>query len=540
MNMNNNKMPMNTMNMLMNNMKDKTLYLNALNNNNPMNNFQNNFNNNNQMNNFQNNFNNNNQMNNFQNNLNINNINKMTNIQNNLNNNIANQMNNASNNLNNNNNINQMNNIQNNLNNNTNINQMNCSQISLNNNNINQMNNSQINLNDNNNINQKIYAQNNLNNNNINNAQNNLNNNNINNVQNNLNNNNNQMNNIQNNLNINNNQMNNVQKNFNNNQNQQQAEAMSNNNIQNFNQNNQNYLDENIQITTISDANEMIKALIRENNNLKKQLSLLSQNFEKYKKTMDLNCYYNQFDLNAFRLDEIYKSFESKNIIQKKEEFGLINRGIRHLFNKNIVSFQGIYSSSNDEFELSQFKETLNQLEKFVLLVSLKENSYKRRFGIFCNKYYMHKDNQVDKNINNQNNMNMNINNQNNMNMNINNQMNPVMGMGMVMPMMNNANNIPENRDDSSENETIFDSSLYLTSCFLFSLEDLKIYYKETIINGAPNFIIKYNNQYQCLLGSEGMKLSLPNQASPDFILYKLSGKPDFKIKNLELFVVNY
>ena len=324
------------------------------------------------------------------------------------------------------------------------------------------------------------------------------------------------------------NQMNNVQNNF-------------NNNNQSKGENNQNYLDENIQITTISDANEIIRALIRENNNLRRELSLLNQNFENYRQTMDLNCYYNQFDINAHQLDKIYNSLESK-IIGKKEEFGLINRGIRHLFNKNIGNFQGIYSSSNDEFELSQFKEMFNQLEHFVLLVSLKENSYKRRFGIFCNNYHMHKDNQVDKNINSQNNMNLNS--QSNMNlnsksnMNINNHMNP--GMGMGMPMMNNANNIPENRGDSSENETIFDSSLYLTSCFLFSLEDLKIYYKENIINAAPNFIIKYNNQYQCLLGSEGMKLMLPNQASPDFILYKLSGKPDFKIKNLELFVVNY
>ena len=189
------------------------------------------------------------------------------------------------------------------------------------------------------------------------------------------------------------------------------------------------------------------------------------------------------------------------------------------------MNFQGVYSSTNDEFELSQFKNTINQLEYFVLLVSLRENSYKRRFGIFCNKSQMANNNQMNMNINNQ------------MNERINNQMNP--GLGMGMQMMNFANNISIYKNNNSEEETVFDSSLYLTSCFLFSLEDLKIYYKENILNVAPNFILKYNNQYQCLLGLEGMKLMNQNQAFPDFILYKLSGKPEFNIRKLEVFVVN-
>jgi hypothetical protein len=366
----------------------------------------------------------------------------------------------------------------------------------------------------------------------------------MNNIQNNnLNNNNNinQMNNNQINLNNkinNNNQMNDVQNNF-------------NNNNQNKKENNQNYLDENIQITTINDANEIIRTLIRENNNLKKQLSLLSQNFENYRQTMDLNCYYNQFDINAFRLDDIYKSLGSKNIILTKEEFGLINRGYRHLFNKNIVSFQQIYSSSNDEFELSQFEGVFNQLEYFILLVSLRENSYRRRFGIFCSKNHMAKISQLNEKNNKQIDMNLNS----HVESNINNQMNPGMGMGipmrmsmpmqmgmgmqMGMPMMNNENNVNNvNNQDNSEEEIIFDSNLYLLSCFLFSLEDLKIYYKDNIINAAPNFIMKYNNRYKCLLGSEGIKIMLQNQTSPDFILYKLSGKHDFNIKSMELYVV--
>jgi hypothetical protein len=376
----------------------------------------------------------------------------------------------------------------------------------------------------------------------------------MNNVQNNLNNNNkiNPMNNVQNNLIKNNNinPINNMPNNLNNNNNQINNVQNNNNNNQENSENNQNYLNENIQITTISDANEMIRALIRENNNLRSELSLLNKNFENYRQTMELNCFYNQFDINAYQLDKIYNSLESR-IIQSKEEFGLINRGYRHLFNKNIVSFQQIYSSSNDEFELSQFEGVFNQLEYFILLVSLRENSYRRRFGIFCSKNHMAKISQLNEKDNKQIDMNLNS----HVESNINNQMNPGMGMGipmrmsmpmqmgmgmqMGMPMMNNENNVNNvNNQDNSEEEIIFDSNLYLLSCFLFSLEDLKIYYKDNIINAAPNFIMKYNNRYKCLLGSEGIKIMLQNQTSPDFILYKLSGKHDFNIKSMELYVV--
>jgi hypothetical protein len=302
------------------------------------------------------------------------------------------------------------------------------------------------------------------------------------------------MNNYQNNYN-NNNQMNNTQNCFNNSNNQIQSQMMMNNNnmsqnfnVNNINQINQNYLDENTEISTIKQANEMLKTLIKENNYLKKQLFLLSQNFENYKQTMNLNCYYNQFDINAYQLDNIYNSLGSKDIIQTKEEFGLINRGIRHFFNKNIVGCQGKFKSINDEFDPLQFKAILNQLEFFVLLVSLKEKAYNRRFGIFCNKSYNNMNSLMVMN-------------------NLNNQMNKMnLGIGMGMGMINNKNNIYEKNNNDSENETIFDSSLYLMSCFLFTFEDLKIYYKENKINVDPNFILKYNKKYQCILGSEGMK----------------------------------
>lgn len=98
--------------------------------------------------------------------------------------------------------------------------------------------------------------------------------------------------------------------------------------------------------------------------------------------------------------------------------------------------------------------------------------------------------------------------------------MNMNKGMGMGMEMLNKN----ENKSDIFDNEIIFDSSLYSMSCFLFSLEDLKIYYKENVINLAPNFIMKYNKKYQSLLGSEGVKQMSMNQTLPDFI-FKIKWK---------------
>ena len=62
---------------------------------------------------------------------------------------------------------------------------------------------------------------------------------------------------------------------------------------------------------------------------------------------MDLNFLYNSFDPNAYKLEDIYNNLSSKDIIQNKSDFCLINQGIQHLFKKNIVIFDLIYKSQN-------------------------------------------------------------------------------------------------------------------------------------------------------------------------------------------------
>ena len=70
------------------------------------------------------------------------------------------------------------------------------------------------------------------------------------------------------------------------------------------------------------------------------KLDAVQKNFEEYKKKMDLNFLYNSFDPNAYKLDYIYNNLSSKDIIQNKSDFCLINQGIQHLFKKNIVIFE--------------------------------------------------------------------------------------------------------------------------------------------------------------------------------------------------------
>jgi len=64
------------------------------------------------------------------------------------------------------------------------------------------------------------------------------------------------------------------------------------------------------------------------------------------------------------------------------------------------------------------------------------------------------------------------------------------------------------------------------------------MYYKEDNRNDIPNFSIVYNKKYQSLLGTE---LSINNFGSNylnNINNYKLSGKQEFNIKNLELYEI--
>ena len=381
-----------------------------------------------------------------------------------------------------------------------------------------------------------------------------------------------------------------IQNNFNN---MNQIQGMNNNqNLMNMPMMNDMQKD----ITNIQEANIIIKQLIRQNiyfinqniylNNKINELETKMKNFEQYKNKMDLNCYYNQFDVKAYKLNDIFCKLESKENIKKEDEFGLINKAIRHLFNKNINNFIFVYKFKEDEFEPVVFKQLFNDLTYSVLIISIQEQNNKRRFGAFIHKNM----NNIkgNTNTNNMNNMNMNMmnlnplpnnnnmmnlnplsNNNNMMNVNLlpsnNNMMNvnPIPSNNNMMnlnPLLSNNNMTMNQNQTNSTNQTvgqnnsmmnmmmnqnranfnnpmnleienIFNSYSNPSNSFVFSLDSLNIYYKEDINKYYPGFSITYNKKCKRLLGEE-----IQNSGEPE--PYKLSGKKEFIIESLELYEI--
>lgn len=273
------------------------------------------------------------------------------------------------------------------------------------------------------------------------------------------------------------------------------------------------------------DINDTLKKLKSENKFLKNKINELKEKIE----IMNLNCEYNLFNVESYKLENIFKKLvnDKKNsLITQRAELGLINQGIKHLLNKNIVYMDIIYSSDINGEMPEVFKENYNN-ENLIYSIIIIKTKDDNRFGIFCNREKI-----LNQNLNNiidnipiipmlQNNMN-NIN-QNNFNMG--NQNNGKINFYM---QQNNNNMINNNMN---QNIDIFSSNSISNKFFIFSLDDLSIYYSnDENTNNFPKFEIKYDNNRQCLFGIE----SYPNLNTS----YKLSGKNNFNISKYELFEI--
>lgn len=252
-----------------------------------------------------------------------------------------------------------------------------------------------------------------------------------------------------------------------------------------------------------SKKNQSIK---EENTNLKKKLDLmekklneLNNQFEQYKTMMYLNYLYNSIDLNAYKLENIFNSLKS-NIILKREEFILINKGIKKLLNKSIGEFNYKFTFKNDVFNSLEFKNIFSKLIYSVIVVVTKDN---KRFGTFINK--------TGSLLN----YNFNINERNNLLLNFNNNYN-----------LGNKKQI-NLKDNNSIN--IFNSNSSYNEYFVFSLDSLKIDYSSK--NKLSNFSIIYDKNRQCLYGNEITKES-------NLYFYQLSGKQEFNIQSFELYEI--
>ena len=265
------------------------------------------------------------------------------------------------------------------------------------------------------------------------------------------------------------------------------------------------------------DINDTLKKLKSENKFLKNKINELKEKIE----IMNLNCEYNLFNVESYKLENIFKKLvnDKKNsLITQRAELGLINQGIKHLLNKNIVYMDIIYSSDINGEKPEVFKENYNN-ENLIYSIIIIKTKDDNRFGIFCNREKI-----LNQNLNNiidnipmipmlQNNM-------NNRNQN-NNKMN--------FYMQQNNNNMINN--NMNQNIDIFSSNSISNKFFIFSLDDLSIYYSnDENTNNFPKFEIKYDNIRQCLFGIE----SYPNLNTS----YKLSGKNNFNISKYELYEI--
>ena len=273
------------------------------------------------------------------------------------------------------------------------------------------------------------------------------------------------------------------------------------------------------------DINDTLKKLKSENKFLKNKINELKEKIE----IMNLNCEYNLFNVESYKLENIFKKLvnDKKNsLITQRAELGLINQGIKHLLNKNIVYMDIIYSSDINGEMPEVFKENYNN-ENLIYTIIIIKTKDDNRFGIFCNREKI-----LNQNLNNiidnipmipilQNNMN----NRNQNNFNMGNQNNNKMNFYM---QQNNNNMINNNMN---QNIDIFSSNSISNKFFIFSLDDLSIYYSnDENTNNFPKFEIKYDNNRQCLFGIE----SYPNLNTS----YKLSGKNNFNISKYELYEI--
>ena len=306
---------------------------------------------------------------------------------------------------------------------------------------------------------------------------------------------------------------------------------------------------EEIKLDKLKDSSIIIKNLIKENNNLKKEnkklkneIDILNQKFQNYITIMNLNCFYNSFDTEAYKLEDVFKKIPNYSIIKHRNEFGLINRGIKYLYNSNIIDLKCEYKTNNEENNIELLKNIIKNTEYLLIVILTKDN---KKFGVFQ---------KIDINtLQNNNNMNQKIIIENNNNMdNYNNLENKFEFKNFYNKINNNNleykfendnimdqyNNIQNNNNmnqyynnnmnqfnNNQDNIFISNSSL---DGFAFLFDNLKNFYYNEGTDYKPIFAIFYDNNRESLYGTETIN-SQNNQ-------YQLSGKSEFNIKNFEVY----
>ena len=295
----------------------------------------------------------------------------------------------------------------------------------------------------------------------------------------------------------------------------------------------------------IKKLNKELKKQREEIKNLNIKINIMQKNFEDLEAKMNLFFRYNSFDPEVSILDHIYQNLSSKHIIQNELDFSLINKGIRHLFQKNIVMFDLLYKSGGLEFEYGKFYKKLKDSENSILIILTQD---KRRFGAFF------KSNNINKfEINNLNNNEMGMtthrmNNTQNVayskNISYKKTANkPYPQMNIYIQNNNNFQNAnPYNEQQNIINnqtysKIIFDSSFIKGDYCIFSFDSSQIFYSNNNNNNLygiriPSFSIG-------LTRTELTRGVLIGKENPSPISgFILNGAPEFNIVEMELYSI--
>ena len=285
----------------------------------------------------------------------------------------------------------------------------------------------------------------------------------------------------------------------------------------------------------INDCLTKINQLENQNNDLNNRLKEFENKFK-------IICEYNLFDLEVHKLEKIFEQLTTANntpfkshkpLINRRAELGVINKGIKHIFNKNIESMKMIYCSKKDGEAPDKFIKKYNESIDYSVIIIHTKDEDEKKFGIFCNK----EENYAFDNINNiQNNFQF-----------INNRLEDYLNNDNDYFQQNQPKmiNFPMYQDNNYID--IFNSNSICNKYFLFSLDDFSIFYSNEC-DSFPNISIKFNNQFKCLFGNENygnnnmnnppMANNTNNLFNTNKSNFKLSGNNQFNIDEYELYSI--
>ena len=249
----------------------------------------------------------------------------------------------------------------------------------------------------------------------------------------------------------------------------------------------------------INECLTLINQLREENNNLRNELNEFKNNFK-------IICQYNLLDINSpFKLKDIFEQIKSAHktrLINKEEELVIINKGIKHLLNKSICSMKILYCSETNGEDPDKFNEKYNEILDYAIIIIKTKDE--KKFGIFCNK--------KNDAFNNQ---------------NLNNHLNEKMRF---------QNYYMDNINLNNDYIDIFNSNSISNKHFVFSLDDLSVYYSNESTS-FPNISIKLSKQFQTLCGNENYNMNIPQNINTSN--FKLSGGNQFNIRKYELYSID-